>query len=88
MGSMAQAWIRRVALGLIFGGSILLWGALAHGAIEFVSMMLGELSEHAERTMLLLTAAAWVPLAIGTAWLMSNSAVMPRHEDDGGRRVP
>jgi hypothetical protein len=72
---------KHAALAALFGLSILLWGVLADSAVELISMMLGELSEHAERTMLLLSAIVWLPLAIATVWLGTNPAVRPGYGD-------
>ena len=68
---------KRAALAALFGLSIILWGLLADSGVELLSMMLGELSEHAERTMLLLSAIVWLPLAIATVWLGTNAAFRP-----------
>ena len=63
---------KRAALAALFCLSIMLWGLLADSAVELISMMLGEFSEHAERTMLLLSAIVWLPLAIATVWIGTN----------------
>lgn len=81
MGNVTRIWARRAVLALIFGFSMLLWCALAQLAVEFVSMLLGELSEHAERAILLWSTVLWLPLAIGMVWRLTNPPILVQQDD-------